>query len=861
MSYRINDCLAGKEPNYLYPFLILRDTSHEDIREEIEAIYESGCGGFLVECRGHTDWGGERWWSDFGFILEEARKRNMKVWLTDDVTVPSGKANWAIRDKHPELHRKSVVLHTVDTVGPANGVAFLLEPILGEGESVLAAIAYRVDGTDASPVYSDPREITENIEDGILFWDAPEGFWRIFVVIRTEKRGFAAFLDQVDLLNPASCELMIEEVYEPHYQHFKEYFGNTLEAFFTDEPMFANMAQPRYDYCEKLGREDGVLPWREDMISVLAREEGWTEAEMRLLLPALWKDIGGKTPVVRRRYMDFVTRQYSKNFVQRLGDWCLEHGVLYTGHILEDMNAHMRLGCSTGHFFRSQKGQHTAGFDLVLQQVKVGNRRISHVCDNSAKYSDPAFYLYTLGRMGASIGHLYPEMQGRVMCENAGAGGWSEGLSTRKYMLDAMMVSGGNIVVPAVFDPLRNNNHIPPFAYDHGENPQYPFMKPLMQYVNRLCHMTNGGTHRANALIYYPAEGDWSGNIRAPQETVAPLALSHIDYDFASWDLLKDEATSLDAGKLRIHKECFDALVVPCCDYLPGEILDRFEEIAKAAPVIFADCYPTVAETGERFVSENAILLPAEEIPAWFKKQGFVDFLVDGCEDLMHLHLFEEGRESYLFFNLSASAAIDSEICFPYRGVYTVYDAWSNSCEQGYTEDGNVRLYIPPRSTLMVIFGELDLPDGVRHLRIPSDAVDWKPIASDTVFSLSMRYANETEWKEQPTLTAGELKNLAPRNSRFTGTLKYRAVISASEKVEYVDLGEVGEVAELFVNGISCGMLVGAPFRFSVKDAWKEGMNVLEVVVASNCAYRRRDKMSCLLPLPPTGLLGPVRLA
>ena len=149
-------------------------------------------------------------------------------------------------------------------------------------------------------------------------------------------------------VNPKSCELMIEEVYEPHYQHFGEYFGNTLEAFFTDEPLFANMAQPRYDYCEKLGREDGVLPWREDIVSIFARTEGWTEEETRLLLPALWKDLGGQTPVIRRRYMDFVTEQYSKNFVQLLGDWCLEHGVLYTGHIIEDMNAHMRLGCSTG---------------------------------------------------------------------------------------------------------------------------------------------------------------------------------------------------------------------------------------------------------------------------------------------------------------------------------------------------------------------------------------------------------------------------------------------------------------------------------------------------------------------------------
>jgi len=442
MSQLMQECLLGQEPNYLYPFLMYREpselVSEKDIADEIEAIYRAGCGGFLIETRGHSDWGGQRWWKDLGFVLQEAKKWGLKVWLTDDVSVPSGKANWALKKGYPELRRKALALNTVDMLGPQPGAGVMVDVFQKEGERFYAAIAYKMEGTQECPVYTNPVDLTEKVRDGLLFWDVPEGFWRVFLIFLTQKRGVEEFWDYVDVLNPDSCKLMISQVYEPHYDHFKGYFGNTLTGFFTDEPVIGNMAKPGMNYCERLGDDSIVLPWREDLITCIARAEGWTEEETKLALPGIWRDLGGKTAAMRRRYMDILTQNYSDNFVKPLGKWCEEHGVLYTGHVLEDMNAHFRFGWSTGHFFRSQEGQHTAGFDLVLQQVKVGSQDFAHASFNSAKYSDPDFFLYYLGRLGASCGHLYPQMEGRVMCENAGAGGWGEGLSTRKYMLDAV---------------------------------------------------------------------------------------------------------------------------------------------------------------------------------------------------------------------------------------------------------------------------------------------------------------------------------------------------------------------------------------------------------------------------------------
>lgn len=865
MGNRIKDCLSGQEPNYLYPFLMLREPSEDlslgDIAKEIEAIHRSGCGGFLVEYRGqHAIWGGPDWWSLLGFVLEEAKKWGLRVWLTDDVSVPSGKANWAIRDKYPHLRRKALVQNTVDVIGPQVGACLLPGLFCQEGESLYAAIAYRVTGTQEAPVYSDPIDLTDQVQEELLFWDVPEGFWRVFLIFRTQTRGVEQFWDYVDVLNPEACRLMIDEIYEPHYRHCQDYFGSTLAGFFTDEPVIGNMAGKKMNYCEKLGEDSVILPWREDLPGCIAQAEGWTERDIRLALPGFWRDIGGKTASIRRRYMDILTRCYSENFVKPIGKWCEDHGVLYTGHVLEDMNAHFRFGWSTGHFFRSQEGQHTAGIDLVLQQLKPGGGSIHHATVSSAKYSDTDFYLYYLGRLGASCGHLYPQMQGRVMCENAGAGGWGEGLSTRKYMLDAMMIAGGNLVCPAVFDPKWNNNHIPPFVFDHGENPQYPFLKPLMQYVNRMCHLLSDGIHRAQALVFYTAEGDWAGDIQPPQQAVAPLAQAHIDYDIVPWDLLGADSLTIRDGKLYIHQEVFHALVIPYCQYLPAEILRRFDEIAREVPVIFADRFPRVSETNKPFAPEHAICLPTKAIPGWFLARDFVDFRLEGCPDLMHLHIHHPGTETYLLFNRSASEPVDAEAQFPFRGSYTIYDPWHNTCIRRATDTGAIRLQLPPRGTLMLIFGSETESHPEAFVPGELDALPWQPIAPDTQFKLELRPGMESSWQPAVTLTAAQLRNLAPEHPRFSGSLRYTAKIAAKTAAAYLDLGTVGELAQVTVNGTPCGRLVSPPFRFRVAEAWHPGENTVEILIASNCGYAKRDVLTRMLALPPLGLVGPVNL-
>ena len=80
MEKRLQECLANQEPTeYILPFFWQHGEEHSVLLKEMEAIRDSGIREFCVESRVHEQFGEDEWWEDFGFLLEEAKKRGMRV--------------------------------------------------------------------------------------------------------------------------------------------------------------------------------------------------------------------------------------------------------------------------------------------------------------------------------------------------------------------------------------------------------------------------------------------------------------------------------------------------------------------------------------------------------------------------------------------------------------------------------------------------------------------------------------------------------------------------------------------------------------------------------------------------------------
>ena len=139
---RLDECLNNIYGSYILPFFWQHGSSRDALLKEIDAIEKSGAKEFCVESRIHPDFCRDKWWDDFGFILGEAKKRNMGVWLLDDKRFPTGFANGLV-EECPELKKKHLRVEFIDVIGPKADAALIVPVIDAANEKLLNVINKR----------------------------------------------------------------------------------------------------------------------------------------------------------------------------------------------------------------------------------------------------------------------------------------------------------------------------------------------------------------------------------------------------------------------------------------------------------------------------------------------------------------------------------------------------------------------------------------------------------------------------------------------------------------------------------------------------------------------------------------------
>lgn len=857
MDKRITECLRGEQGSYILPFLWLHGEPKERLREEILAIKNSGIREFCAESRPYEKFCQDEWWDDFGFILDTAKELGMRVWLLDDRKFPTGYANGYLETpERAHLRNRIIREFQSEAIGPMKKAKLYVGGWeKNESARILNVVAYRHADSGEK---LDPRsavDLTDTLHDGMVTWDIPEGVWRVCVTIESYTLFNNRFHYYINMLDADSCRAMIDAVYQPHYEHFSEYFGNTFAGFFSDEPGFLNILGT---YKNSLGIMFSPYPWSEKLPSLIAESSGLDEKTVRLYLPALWEDLGDITSTIRMHYMDVITNLYSKNFGYLLGDWCREHGVMYIGHIIEDNGAHSRMGCSAGNFFRALDGQDMAGIDIVLMQDIPGLSCIHRAALADGGAADPKFFRYTMPKLAASHSHIQPLKKGRAMCEMFGAFGWAEGLPYMKGLADIMLANGINHFVPHAFSAKTEDRDCPPHFYNGGKNIQYPLFKYLMAYMERCSHVLKDGIHCADVAVFYNTEGEWSGGESKGFDAICHTLTSHlIDFDIIPYDYLKN--AEVRDGKLYINGESYGALIVSESEVLPHSRIECFAELAKQGlPIIFAGKLPTrsaentdIAEALALFETVSADVL-ADEL----RSRGLyhIDGEGAGLDALRFYHVRRDQKDIYLFSNEAIRDDVDAVIKTQQSGEYLIYDPWSNKCYRGEGDNGAVRLRIEKGNMLFVVFGD-DVADNICTLPHETER---KTLSLR--FDISVKEEGEDDF--HVIAKESELFDISDneRDPYFSGDILYETKFAAEEGFEIIDLGEVGEVAEMWLNGTYLGARINAPYKFDMSPALRKGENCLKVIVKSNLAHRRRDKLSGYIQIPPSGIIGDISI-
>ena len=852
MDERLRDVLEGKEDNYLFPFFWQHGGATERLAGQIKMIRDSGCRAFCVESKSHPEFCRDGWWRDMDVILAQAKKLGMKVWILDDDKFPTGHAAGAIEKKYPHLRQTNLVETHVDVLGPAKDISVLTGRSEKYEESLLGAFAYRrVDGTEDACEF-EGIDLTSHVRGDLLYWDVPEGLWRIFFYFRSRRGGWNKY---IDVISPESVRVLIDEVYESHWEHYGDYFGSTVAGFFSDEPAFANQmfraarSEPGF-YEKRIGTPGLALPWNENVLKMMKEKLGFDPTPH---LDLLWYEDGKNgddQAEIRFSYMDSVTRLYSECFTKQLGDWCRAHGVMYTGHVIEDMDSHTRLFHCAGHYFRDLAWQDMSGVDIVFQQVLPGMARSYHT-SSAVELADGEFFHYVLAKLGASLAHLTPSMRGKAMCEMFGAYGWGLDTPLMKFIVDFLLVRGINRFVPHAFSDRFPDAEFPPHFAADGKNPSFEGFSALMRYVNKAAHLLDGAVHRANAAILYNAEGEWAGR-RNNAMTVGPIASrlydAHIDYDVVPADMLC--AHKAENGRLRLADEAFDCLVVPYSDHLPAETQGVLKSLSDAGlKVWFFGAAP------ENALFEAEVILPEELVPT-MKRLGMTDVTVDGDHPYLRIyHCVRGGNDVYMFFNESVTEDVDTTVRLKSVGEYACADLLNERFFGGETSDGLVRIRLAKNQSLIMLFGDragFEDEPVLKELmpltpRFDLGLADWNDISSFRPLGSFDGFFNV---------------NGPDRYPDFSGKMKYSFSLElpTDGKRLFLDLGRVGQNAELYVNGSYAGIRVAEPYVFEITPFVKEGENSFTAVVSNTLVRQFRDPLSRLLTLAPSGLLGGMKL-
>lgn len=936
---------------YISPFFSLGAGEEQGALEErLSALKEQGIYSVTVEYQNSGEKQQEGGANDGGFgagafaaldrLACACKKLGMQFWIQDAAPFPTGNAAGALRKPENEHLRKQYLGERhMDVTGPCpeagipmgklfRGVS--LSELFGpEGKNLgqnlgarkpLCVAAWRF-GYDSLLEEGSGRLLWTAGEgqDTVLYWDIPEGQWRIFGIYVTTEGGGRP--DYVNLLDWESVRLQIDNVHAPIYAHLKENLGKTWAGFFYDELEIGNC--PGYDFFmlpggrsrEGGGNQISVLPWSQELQEALLGDTGESggyslpgEASedrgnrlrgkagekgriRREELPLLWYDGTGGHGAVRYRYMDALTRLAGEAYNGQVHSWCRERGIPYTGHVLEDENSHARLGCGPGHYFRIQKHQDMAGVDMIGGQMMPMNDCRTTVY--GYLNSDGRFYHYGLAKLASSAAHIDPRKEGRSLCEVFALYGSVCSVRLRKFVIDHLLVNGINHLIYA----------------DAGERgTPVRWMKLLDDYANVMCELLNRTKAVIRTAVLYHGEAEWSGEFQYFHEPAARLARHQISYDVIPADVFADREWHRTQTKegLCVNGNPYQALVIPYCRYLPESVAEFVRECKETGfPVFFVDgppegiCgQPGDRERGENSGEASAAWCPCSIIPESVKwHQGAAeaairiftvnleelaeavgevissDFKASGeFPWLRYSHFAGLEGDYYFLHNEDRERRLEFTAEFLTQGSRAfLADPVSGRAfplEAECTEQGmRMELIMEPFEAQLFFFGQ-ELPGWLHEEK-----------RIDTFYRAEGREAiphenawDITLWKGEEEIIHLEKNGLVNINGKgffpdFAGRIRYRSEVEFEDSLPGVlELGRVYEACDVYCNGQYAGSCIGAPYRVEVKGLMHPGRNEIVVEVQNSAAHDEsgEDMPISLISgtahtfLEPGGLLGPV---
>ncbi|SHN36163.1 glycosylhydrolase-like jelly roll fold domain-containing protein [Gracilibacillus kekensis] len=826
------------EPDSEYspmPFWFWNDLlSKGEIKSQIHDFYQKGVEGFVLHPRigipEDIEYLSDTFMEYIRFAVAEADKLSMHVILYDEAMYPSGAANGKVVEKYPEYASKglkSIEKEVVRgnqniTLGVTDRlVALYLAPTVKDEIAVESVTTLYPLNIGIIQHKINERDVTITVEEAIIedFFqrgNRARDNWSIIALIETETmgtiRGIHSKQDDgeinaprsADLLNPEAVQLFINITHNRYKEVVGNYFGNTIFAMFTDEP-------------DMLGRnaKADLLPWTKGFENDFLAEGFHIED-----LLALFYDVGPSTIDIRKGYQKAIHKRLLESYYNPISEWCEQNNLSLTGHPAGSDDIGLL------------RPFHIPGQDVVWRWVAPeDNKGIEGVHS-------------TAGKCGADAARHYQRR--RNINEFLGVCGidnnWNLSAGDMKWYIDWLAVRGVNLFCPHAFyysiNGKERSHERPP---DVGpNNTWWPYYRYFSTYMKRLSWLMTDSVNQAKVAIITKDD-------QLPWHVAKELFQHQIEFNYLHEKTFVDDLVSVDQY-LSIAENQYQIAILDqlSVDELHPIVRQKLDAWVNQGGQLFIvgqnmDSFPGAVHisTSDKIVEQVKIhhpirlATPNKDIRASLVKKGNYFFFL----------LVNEGESS---FHDSVQLAINGRV--------ELWDPWSGRNQAPAFLDKNnseFLLLLERRSSVII-------------------AVD--PIKSTTsLFDESSMISKSIPLKWEPGVAVnGEHKELKWSDNQlrnwvelasfkdFSGTVIYPFEFDFdSENVSKVqlDLGEVYEIAEVWLNDQLIDVIFWAPYQLLIPLAYlKNGLNSLVVKVTNNSA-NRMDQLKL-----PSGLIGPLVL-
>jgi len=544
----------------LGPFWFWNDSlSKEEIARQLDDFCAHGVYGFVIHPRAglprSIGWMSEAMIEYMRFTIEEAEKRNMWVVLYDEGMYPSGSSSGQVAAANPAYRTRGLFAVDLDDIDPGAekyGIRIGAEgePQLSQGQNLVAIVKRKKNGHRIAIVDRAIRDGYSVIRGLHFVQDDPPR--------RADHKEVAENLPPGgDILNPDAVGCFIRLVYQRYYDEFKDHFGKTVKAIFTDEPSF----------LAKRGERGAVA----GTTGILEHVSSFLGYDFEPHLPCLWYGDEPDADRYRSDYKRALENRLEETFYGQISQWCQGHGIALTGHPAKpDGIGHLR------HF-------QMPGQDIVWRYIEPGKKSaLEGAQSTQAKCASSA--MIHLGRR-------------RNSNEYCGAYGHDFTFNEMKWLTNWLIVRGCNLLYPHAFYYSVRGPRVDERPPDVGPNsPWWDDYRPFADSVRRLCWLNTDSKHVCKLAIL-------GLNDYLPWEAAKVCFENQRDFNYLEARHLWEDA-KVSSGGIAIAGMLYGALIVEM----------EPPEKAKAALAVLDKAGRVIRPTKE--MSETALLREIDRLIA-----------------------------------------------------------------------------------------------------------------------------------------------------------------------------------------------------------------------------------------------------